>query len=176
MVGLFFHGRSSLRHHHWPLDCLTASVRQRPWWRTLSCTKTPRMAASSMSRWVASVVNIMNVSPWFEWQTAISQSAWVDKTHHFSDCQFYPAVQNCFLTMIFCSLKSSGRLYTSGIEERFQTYWCCHTFVRPYIWKILSAGKTLLWYRGWMLKEYVCRLPSMHVCGKHRHRRRCCHT
>ena len=55
-AGLFW-GRSSPWHHRWPWDCLTASAQQRRWWRTRSCTKTPRTAASSTLRWAGTVMN-----------------------------------------------------------------------------------------------------------------------
>ena len=50
----------------------------------------------------------INVSPRFEWQTATSQSAREDETHHFFDQQFYPTVQSSFLSMNTRSVKGPG--------------------------------------------------------------------
>ena len=70
----------------------------------------PTMSATSWQ-------NRINVSPWFEWQTMISQSACADKTHLSFDPQFYPTVNNHFLLVNSCSQKRPSGLCMSFKEN-----------------------------------------------------------
>ena len=47
----------------------------------------------------------------FKWQTAISQSALVDETHHSFDRQFYPALENQVLSVNSVSPYGSVRAH-----------------------------------------------------------------
>ena len=56
----------------------------------------------------------INVSPRFEWQTTINQSAHIDKTQHSFDRCLYPTIQNYFLFVNSRSRKGPDWSYTSG--------------------------------------------------------------
>ena len=71
-------------------------------------------SVTSTLHWFPSFLRPINVSPIFERQARISQSARADETHRSFDHHIYPTLQNHFFSVI------SRWSYTSDGEKRFK--------------------------------------------------------
>ena len=83
--------------------------------------------------------HMFNMSPRFEWQTTISQTARADETCHTFDRQFYPAAQ---IDILFDELSLIGRAKLIAQEWERKTYrYFSNTLALPQSFSVWCCGR-----------------------------------